>query len=500
MQQRVGVSRRKLSGLAWAVVLVAGLLAAMWLPGQTGHASLIPEPKLEASNGNPGLSELAAHASGAGTAYLPLVSRQFPPPPPIFGTEMKRISTQNANLASDGGVHWVRFQTFDWDEIEPNRTTPPSYDWTSVKEVGLKNAADNGMQVIATIKFTPTWAQKVPGAFCGPIKQDALDEYAQFLTALVKRYSAPPYYVRYWELGNEPDVDPKLVDPRNDFGCWGNENDPYYGGGYYAQMLKAAYPAIKNADPSAQVLIGGLLLDCDPTHPPQGRDCKPARFFEGILRNGGANFFDIVSFHGYPLYDGTLKWDEAFPSWEHRGGVVLGKINFLKQVMASYGVDKPLMHTEGALLCNENTPICNPPQPEFFQDQADYVVWLFVRNWAEGLRGSVWYQFEGPGWRYSGLLDANQQPKPAYEALKFLAQELGNATYVKRVSRYPVLRGYEFSAPGKRVWVLWAPDDQLHTITLPPDLHKVFDKYGKDITPAGSTITVMSPIYLELAP
>jgi len=109
--------------------------------------------------------------------------------------------------------------------------------------------------------------------------------------------------------------------------------DEYYGGGYYAEMLKAVYPAIKEADPQAQVLIGGLLLDCDPTHPPEGKDCKPSKFLEGILKNDGGDYFDIISFHGYPPYSGAdigggLYNDVHHPYWESRGGVVLGKVDF----------------------------------------------------------------------------------------------------------------------------------------------------------------------------
>jgi hypothetical protein len=400
--------------------------------------------------------------------------------------------------AADSGAYWVRFNAFDWDKIEPIQNG--SYDWNTVDESGLKNLSGQGLQVIATIRFTPEWAQKIPGKYCGPIREDALDEYAQFLTALVERYGAPPYNIRYWELGNEPDVDPRLVESRSVFGCWGNETLAYYGGGYYAKMLKSAYPAIKMADSRAQVLIGGLLLDCDPTHPPAGSDCKPANYLEGILRNGGGDFFDILSFHGYALYDGTLQADRTLQSWESRGGVVLGKVDFLREVMDSYGVDKPLMHTEGALLCHPNNPICDPPDPTFFQAQADYVVWLFVRNWAGGLKGTIWYQFEGPGWRHGGLLDDNQQPKPAYKALKFLSQQLGGARYEQMLTRYPMLLGYEFSAPEKRTWVLWAPDEQPHEIVLPADALSVYDKFGQDITPEGETISVQSPIYVELAP
>jgi hypothetical protein len=420
---------------------------------------------------------------------------------PVLGVQMQRLDrTQDLDRAADGGAYWLRFDAFDWDSIEPERTTPPTYHWTAVDEAGLERAADQGLEVIATVKFTPAWAQKLPGEYCGPIREDALDEYAQFLTALVLRYSAPPYNIRYWELGNEPDVDPKFVEPRAVYGCWGDENDPYYGGGYYAEMLKAAYPAIKRADSQAQVLIGGLLLDCDPTDPPPGQDCKPARFLEGILRNGGGSFFDIVSFHGYAHYDGTLQGDVAHPYWAGRGGVVLGKIDFLREVMATYGIDKPLLHTEGALLCHPSSPYCQPPDPAFYEAQADYVAWLFVRNWAEGVIGTIWYQFEGPGWRQGGLLDDEQQPKPAYHALKFLSQELANAKYGLALNRYPMLQGYEFSAPGGQIWVLWSPDGQPHAIDLPAGMHKVYDKYGTDITSESNTITVQSPIYVELAP
>ncbi len=429
------------------------------------------------------------------------VTPEFPLPPPVIGSQMHQIDQAHGlDWATEAGVHWMRFDVFHWDRIEPASTDPPVYNWQVVDETSLRNAAEAGMQVIAAVKFTPEWAQKVSGSFCGPIKQDALDEYAQFLNALVMRYRQPPYNIRYWELGNEPDVDPRLVEPRSVLGCWGDENAPYYGGRYYAEMLKVAYPAIKAADPKAQVLVGGLLLDCDPTHPPQGKDCIPAKFLEGILHNGGGSYFDIVSFHGYALYDSALPWDEHFPSWEARGGVVLGKINFLREVMSAYGVDKPLMHTEGSLLCHPNHPLCKPPLAAFYEMQADYVVWLFVRNWAQGLLGTIWYQFEGPGWRHGGMLDGGQDPKPAFHALNFLSEELAGASFSRTVSRYPELRAYEFSTPEKRIWVLWAPDMQPHRIGLPAGVHGVYDKLGRDITPAGNTISIQDPIYVELAP
>lgn len=481
--------------------LAVGLVVALWLSiGWSSRALPAAAPTQDAREEATALPALKLQISTPMTMYLPLLQHNYPPPPAIFGTQMKAIKDSHGlPYAVEAGIHWVRFSAFAWDEIEPVRTEPPTYHWEVVKEQSLSNAAANGLEVIAIIRFTPPWAQKYPDSYCGPIQEEALDEFAEFLTALVARYSAPPYNVRYWELGNEPDI--PIWYNRSVYGCWGEEDDPYYGGEYYAEMLKMAYPAIKAADPRAQVLIGGLLLDCDPTDPPSGKDCKPAKFLEGILENQGGPCFDIVSYHGYPPYVGSLERDEHFLGWESRGGVVLGKADFLREVMADYGYYKPIMHTEGSLICPEWQPdLCDPPGAAFYEAQADYVVWLFVRNWAADMLGTVWYQFEGPGWRYSGLLDENQNPKPAYHALDFLAEELEHASYQGTVTQFAALRGYEFSDPGKRVWVLWAPDEEPQDISLPADVTRVYDKYGNDITPAGDTVTVSSPIYLELSP
>ncbi len=50
---------------------------------------------------------------------------------------------------------------------------------------------------------------------------------------VVTRYSAAPYHVKVWEIWNEPDVAHQLVGLDSQFGCWGDQDDDYYGGGYY---------------------------------------------------------------------------------------------------------------------------------------------------------------------------------------------------------------------------------------------------------------------------
>ena len=433
--------------------------------------------------------------------YLPITVKHYPWVT-TFGAQVIKIENTNiAGLAQNSGIYWARMDAFDWAQIEPVKTNPRTYNWDVVNEEALKAASVNEINVIAIIRNSPSWAQKNPPSPCGPIKQTNFPDFAEFLRELVKKYGVHPYNIRYWELGNEPDLDPTQVPFDSVFGCWGDLDDRYFGGGYYAEMLKVAYPAIKAADPMAKVLLGGLLLDCDPT---ETDSCKAGKFLEGVLRNGGGNYFDILNFHGYVPFIGpssgyrSLYFDDNFPKWKHRGGVVLGKLDFLQFMLAQFGIDKPIFHTEGSLICPEYNPIdCNSPDNEFYEAQADYVVWLLVRNWASGVEATIWYAFQGPGWRYGGLLDAAQNPKPAYNSLKFLTQELGTATYKGRVMENTAVAGYEFTTGSKTIWVLWSPDEKPHTVTLPATANKAFDKYGVGITLTGNQITVDSPIYVE---
>ena len=447
-------------------------------------------------------SSYAAEAETRRRVYLPLVSRNFPPPPTVFGAEALTFTDPALiQLAVDARISWLRIPAFNWSEIEPTAPVDGvhTYDWNQVPESSLQNIADNHMYAIATVKMTPLWAQKYPGEYCGPIAESYLDDFAEFLSAAVQRYSQPPYNVHYWELGNEPDVDPDLLpDPYSVFGCWGDDDDEYYGGGYYAEMLKVAYPAIKAADPDAQVLIGGLLLDCDPGDP-DCRNPKLPRFFEGILRNGGGAYFDIVGFHGYSHYWDGVPIDENWPSWDQRGGVVLGKSNFLREVMTQYGIDKPLFHTEGAVLCAENNPECNPPGDAYENVKAEYVIWLYARALANDFESSIWYTLDGRGWRHGGLIGDTSDPNPAYDALRFMTQELAGADFLRQPEvENENLRAYEFSVPDKKVWVVWSADGVAHHLNLPAGYTQVLDMFGNLITPSDDSLGVKSPVYIEL--
>jgi hypothetical protein len=411
-----------------------------------------------------------------------------------IGVEITRNGVRGtAPRAKELGVSWVRYNGIQWPAVEQ---TQGNRDWAALSgvEAELQALAAQGLTTHVIIRGTPGWAQKVAGAQCGPIREDALDDFATFMGEVVTRYSQPPYNVKYWELGNEPDVDPALIDPEMPFGCWGDQNDPYYGGGYYATMLKQVYPAIKAADPAAQVIIGGLLLDCDPTNPPEGQDCKPSKFLEGILRNGGGSVFDIVAYHAYPYWDASLNdWELEHPKWNHRGGSLLGKLSFIRQTLAQYSVSKPVLMNEGGLLCYATCP-----EAALRDAQATYAVRMYARSIAYGLLGATWFTLDGPGWRQGGLLDASNNPRPAYEAIKFMTSLLNGASYARRISD-DGLEGYSFRKENTTYWVYWTNDGSTRSIPAPAGTEAVYSRMGQPLT-AGTTLSVGGePIYVQVA-
>ena len=447
----------------------------------------------------------AAATSSSFTLYLPLVTRNYPIQT-IFGAEMEQLTSGGGlDQMAAANISWVRRNGVVWSSVEP---TEGARNWSALAglESELRDASNKGIQVILIVRSTPEWARKIAGTgpYCGPIRADKMAAFGSFMRDLVARYSVPPYNVKYWEMWNEPDIDPSSFSGDSIFGCWGDQSDAYYGGGYYAEMLKAAYPQIKSANAQAQVLVGGLLLDCDPRGTPSvcasltpAHNDKPPKFLEGILLGGGGPYFDGVSFHAYDVYWGALgqykipNWNTA---WNTTGPTVIAKAGFVKSVLGTYGFPaKFLMNTETALLCGS----CSG-DATYETSKAYYVVQVYAAALAQGLRANVWYSVLG--WENSGLLNPDLSPRPAYKAFQFGQSELRDATWVRDVTEYPGVKGYEFQRGDRRIWVVWSLDGSTHSVTLPGVPLAIYHFDGSPIPAVGSLTVESEPIYLELRP
>jgi hypothetical protein len=488
-------------------LLLAGL--ALALPA-TWRASAAQAPP--AAERQPAESELPTTTY---YANLPLVAHLAPWDSP-FGVESNVRLLPGTEILTRGielGVGWVRLnERISWRKLQPSEDSPIKWNLLVNFEAELRALKAAGITPIVIADDYPRWATIIPNS-CSPLRPDKYQAYANFMASLVERYKTDEFNVHIWELGNEVDIDPSMVDVDSIFGCWGDIDDlDYYGGVQYGEMVKVAAPAIKAADPTAKVWIAGLLMG-EPitTDPNLGH---PENFLRGILHAGAAPYFDVVPYHWYPGYPRLIMrdYDIRSNSWVSWGGGTVGKARFLRQLMAEYGVSKPVILNETGLSCN---PVSAPaacdgygsppgPSPMYYEVRASYLVRSFVRGWAEGVQGFAWYTLNGPAWRYTGLLDSDNDPTGAYYAYQRLIIELDHASFNRVVNYGSTVEAYAFHRAGQEIQVAWTMDDVTSTIQIPNyRLLALRGRAGEPITPtlAGDTyqITlVFTPTYIIL--
>lgn len=403
------------------------------------------------------------------------------------------------------GTSWVRMNTrVSWRTLQPVEGGPIQWERVAAFEEELRALQRIGATPLPIIYDSPTWATiNVPfPTACGAVRTDKLDDLAQFVRALVARYKAPEFNVHHWELWNEPDIDPALVRPDMFFGCWGDAQDPFYGGRHYGEMLKVVGPAIKAEDPTAKVWLGGLLLYTFDTHWTNDPG-KPEMFLKGVLESGAAPYFDVLAYHAYaPYYTDEVIDHEVVGIWETLGGFIVGKARYLRAMMAEYGVDKPLFVNEVALMCSESVSLCTPPSSLFFEAQANHAVRALVRGLSEGIMGYTWFTVDGPAWRYTSLLNRTER-KPVFYAYQTLNDQLRYTTYSHPLDYDERVEAYAFNRRGEQVQVIWARANESVTLTLPAaGFLRAVDRVGVPIShvPVGSSslqVTVgFSPIYV----
>jgi hypothetical protein len=161
----------------------------------------------------------------------------------------------------------------------------------------------------------------------GPLPQPTPAQYAAVVADLATQLKGRNVAYEVW---NEPD--------EKDF--WHNGPQP----AEYAAMLKAAYPAIKGADPAAVVLVGGLV----------GNDFE---FVEHLYDNGAKGHFDGVGVH---TDTACLTTDPREYYREPSGRI--GRYSFtgyreVRRTMLAHGDDKPIWMTE--LGWASTTAICS---------------------------------------------------------------------------------------------------------------------------------------------
>jgi len=184
-------------------------------------------------------------------------------------TELER---ELAGIAATG-ARYLRLD-FDWSYIGRREG---ELDWAPVDRV-VRAARACDLEVLGLLTYTPAWARGPGGSDHSP-PADA-DDFAEFAAATVDRFRS--LGVRTWEVWNEPNL----------AFFWEPAPDPVG----YTELLVAAYDAIKESDPDATVLSGGLAPAADEA---DGSRVAPVTFLEEVYAAGGGDHFDAVAHHPY---------------------------------------------------------------------------------------------------------------------------------------------------------------------------------------------------------
>lgn len=184
-------------------------------------------------------------------------------------------------------------QQFPWKLLEPG---PGQYDWSQSDAI-VAASARHGLNVIARVDEQPGWiAANGPGVISTPPPN--VQDYANFLSAMATRYKGQILAYQIW---NEPNL----------WYEWGGHGKMSASG--YTALLKAAYAAIKAADPKAVVIAGNLT----PTGVNDGNVAiDDLTFLQQMYQAGAKPYFDVLGAHaaGYGHAPGAaLGSDPAHP-------------------------------------------------------------------------------------------------------------------------------------------------------------------------------------------
>lgn len=165
-------------------------------------------------------------------------------------------------------------QQFPWKLLNPS---PGQYDWSQSDAI-MAASARHGLNVIARVDEQPSWvAVNFPGVVATPPPN--VQDYASFLSAMATRYKGQVLAYQIW---NEPNL----------WYEWGGHGKMSATG--YTALLKAAYTAIKAADPQA-VVIGGNMT---PTGTNDGDVAiRDTDFLQQMYQAGAKPYFDVLGAH-----------------------------------------------------------------------------------------------------------------------------------------------------------------------------------------------------------
>jgi polysaccharide biosynthesis protein PslG len=332
-------------------------------------------------------------------------------PVTAFAT-LRALRTQVVRINLDwGGKYGV---ANDRRPAHPADPSDPAYDWT-LYDRAVRYAAQNGIQVLFTILFTPKWANGGRAQNVAPSNPGR--DLKNFAYAAAERYGGH-------FIPSDDDFQ-RYLPPVKKWLAWNEPNNPIWlrqtAGGHfisprtYAQICNAVYLGVHATN------FAGEQVACGATGPRgnnQARSSRPSMSplaFMRAARKAGMRKMDAYAHH--PYY-GSRRETPATPG--RSGAVTLGNIRSLISLSNRLFGRKPIWITEYGFQ--------TPPDRLFavsFGEQARYVSQAYaIARRSPQIALMVWFMLRDDtniraGWQ-SGFITASGRHKPSFNAFRRL--------------------------------------------------------------------------------
>lgn len=269
------------------------------------------------------------------------------------------------DVAANLRMRWIRMD-FDWFRIEPQRGV---FRWEEFDRA-VDRAAEQNLEILATLAYTPAWASSVPG---DPRTSDPPAEMGFWTDVVGQAVGRYRQRVRYWQLWNEPNV--------REF--WTGSMVQYR-----TQILEPGAATAKSVSPGSRIVAPGLA---------NLRDWRD--WFREILK--ARDVIDVVNHHSYASdgREALLNLERDTPGQPS-----------LRTLIRELGVEgKPFWITETGRRSDAGN------QRAYYED---VVALLEEKTWVARL--FFYHYWDGPGQGNGGFGIVNQDlsRKPAYGFLQ----------------------------------------------------------------------------------
>jgi hypothetical protein len=423
----LGALMRLVATMRAAAVFASLLLVSMLAACGGGDDS-------DASAPSPGATASAAVSSGSPDAQATTTGDSTPALPPgptrtssvdhrdapfVYGWNVAwrvggdgdEFNQLTIAAVQDSGFGWVRLQVA-WSQFEPE---PDGWDPAPVDAVVDAYSAA-GINILIVVVKAPQWA-------IDPASRQMLTDWAEFeqlMRFLSDRYKGR---VQAWEIWNEQNLASEVggtVRPKD-----------------YLELLKAGSTGVRDGDPDALVLFGGLT--------PNGLndpfvaydDVQYLQLIYGLNDGEISQYFDILALqlngtHNapdwmFPESPGDEAGYNDHPSYYFRRGAQL------RQVMLDHGDDaKPVWITNFGWTTANTAPGYEYGVNNTDEEVAQYLTRAFEIATAEWdfVTGAFvwnlnWSTLDDPDEAFTpwSAMNSDWSPRPAFDAMKALPKE-----------------------------------------------------------------------------